>query len=738
MAINYEQAGQLGHSFIWDQRWEDAVKAFQIAISGQPNEPSLYDGLAMAYRGLEQLDKALENYQMAARLSKGDPIYLEQVADVQGKLGQHEQAAQTYMALGELKLRDRKVDEAMDKWIMAIQLNPNLLNAHKRLASVYERQGSQQQAINEYLIVARLYEEQNAPGLALEACQAALKLAPRNAEILTAIEQLQHGEKAFAAETARSYAQAKQTGSEEEKAKKKTIAPVVDAQRIARERMAAEIFADDADEMMQLKLMGFITKALDFQTRGMTAEAIQSYEQAIHSGMSSHAAHFNLGLLYQEQLRYEEAIKQFEIAVRDPEYRLASHFGLGESHRALGRIDKAVEHFIAVLKIVDLATVKRDQADRLIELYENLADSLMTRGDRDRAMNFSNALVDFLSNKGWENEVKEARKRLDAMSSGAGTMILGDILTAGSSKVLEALYRAQEISKRGLHGSAIEEVYRAIDITPNYLPAHMLMAELLVKQQRIADATQKFLVLARSYQVRGDLNGAIHAYERSVEAAPMDVSTRGKLIGMLKSYGHIDKAIEQYIGMGQAYYQMAQPDRARETYAEALKLAPRGTTNRKWQVQLLRLIGDLDMQRLDWKRALPVYRELRRVDPEDERAAITLVDLLFKTNDGENALKELDRYLVHLAKSGRGGKVVGILQDVFNQRPGDANIADRLARLYVQQKKPAKAIEVFDKLGEAQLDAGQKKAAMVTIKKILSLNPPNRQAYEQLLAQVSG
>lgn len=735
MAINYEQAGNLGHSFIWDQRWEDAVKAFQIAISGQPNEPTLYDGLAMAYRGLNQLDKALENYQMAARLAKGDPIYLEQVADVQSKLGHHDQAAQTYMAIGEFKLRDRKIDEAMDKWIMAVQLNPNLLNAHKRLASVYERQNQPEQAINEYLIVGRLYEEQGAPGLALESCQAALKLAPRNAEILTAIEQLQHGEKAFAAETAQSRPQSR--AKTEEKPKKKTIAPVEDAQRIARERMAAEIFADDADEMMQMKLMGFITKALDFQTRGVTAEAIQSYEQALKSGMSSNAAHFNLGLLYQEQLRYEEAIKQFEISVRDPEYRLASHFGLGEAHRAVGRIDKAVEHFITVLKIVDLATVKREQADRLIELYESLADSLMTRGDRDRAMNFSSALVDFLSNKGWENEVKEARRRLDAMSAGSGTMILGDILTAGSSKVLEALYRAQEISKRGMHGSAIEEVYRAIELTPNYLPAHMLMAELLVKQQRIGDATQKFLVLARSYQVRGDLNGAIHAYERAVEAAPTDVSTRGKLIGMLKSYGHIDKAIEQYIGMGQAYYQMAQPDRARETYAEALKLAPRGTTNRKWQVQLLRLVGDLDMQRLDWRRALPVYRELRRVDPEDERAAISLVDLLFKTNDPENALKELDRYLVHLAKSGRGGKVVGILEDVFNQRPSDANIGDRLARLYVQQKKVAKAIEVFDKLGEAQLDAGQKKAAVVTIKKILSLNPPNRQAYEQLLTQIS-
>ena len=55
-----------------------------------------------------------------------------------------------------------------------------------------------------------------------------------------------------------------------------------------------------------------------------------------------------------------------------PNTVLALILPLGECHRARGRIDRAVEHFITVLKIVDLQTVRHEQADRLIQLYENL------------------------------------------------------------------------------------------------------------------------------------------------------------------------------------------------------------------------------------------------------------------------------------------------------------------------------------------------------------------------------
>ena len=388
-----------------------------------------------------------------------------------------------------------------------------------------------------------------------------------------------------------------------------------------------------------------------------------------------------------------------------------------------------------MLKIVDLATVQHSQADRLIELYENLADSLMAQGERDQASAFANALVEFLSHKGWEDKAKEARGRLDAISD-SGMMILGDMLTAGSEQVLESLYLSQEYARRGMYDTAVEETYRAIQLSHDYLPAHIQLGELLGKQGRRETAAQKFITVADTYRNRGDVNGAIISYEKSVEMMPLDLAARNRLIDLLKQHGQIDRALEHYLAVGDAYYQLAQIDKARDTYQEALKLAPRGTDEQQWKARLLRLAAEIDMQRFDWRRALTAYKELRGLDPNDERTAITLVDLYYKVGQPVNAVGELDNYLKQLVRSGRGAKVVGILEDMVRQRPSDANLVDRLSRLYIQQKRQADAIELLDKLGEAQLEANETQAAYQTIEKILSLNPPNAASYKQLLAQL--
>lgn len=739
----YEDALGRGHSYSWDQNWSEAIEAFQIAIQVVDDEPAPYAGLGMAHYEMNEFHKALENYKLAAHYSQGDIIYLKQVAEVQEKLHQTKDASQTYMSMGEILLRQKRIDEAVVNWMRAVRLNPDLIPGHQRLAAIYQRQRQTQNAIREHLVVAHIYQKQGNIQKALETCQTALKLDPRNAEILTAIELIQQGEEIDIDIDEELPAPVSIVEPEEEEEEDSEISsPVQDAQRMALEQLAEELFEEEEERpgqppgMSKLERDALISKALDYQTRGMINEAISIYEQVIKGGVTGTAAHFNLGLLYQDKLRFEDAIREFQIAVQDNEYRLGSHFALGESYRARGRIDKAVEHFINVLKIVDLKTVKHEQADRLIELYEHLADGLVTKGEPEQATNFANALVEFLSHKGWEDKVREARNRLDALSSGGRTMILGDILTAGSAQVLESLYLSQEYARRMKYNSAVEETYRAIQLSPDYLPAHIQLAELMALQNRHNISVAKFVTIGDTYRARGDTNGTISAYERALELAPLDLTIRARLIDMLKQHGLIDRSLEHYLAMGEAYYQLAQVDKARETYQEALKLAPRGSAEKEWRLKLIRLIADIDMQRFEWRRALGAYRELRAADPTNERLAITLIDLYYRVGQVESALRELDRYLIQLVKSGRGAKVPGILEDMVDRRPGDAGLVNRLVRLYVQQKKPQKAIQILDKLGEEQLEAGETQGAIKTIETIIKLKPPNAISYRQLLERL--
>ncbi|MEJ2747985.1 MAG: tetratricopeptide repeat protein, partial [Anaerolineae bacterium] len=533
-----------GHSYLWDQHWEEAIAAFETAVSISNNEPAPYAGLGDAYMGLEQNNKALENYKLAARYSRGNIIYLRKVAEMQEQIGLTHEAGKTYMALGEMALSRRRLNEAMDNWHRAVRLEPNLLRAHQRLANIYQRQGAVRNAIQEYLTIAHILQSQNDNAQALEACQLALQLDPRNPDILTAIELVKQGKRIFKSKDPvtsplvgvtgmlRQIAESGQEEWDPAKQDAETAAPVQDARRLAMEELAVGLFDDDSEDdtdINKLQRDHLISQALDYQRRGMVNEAISSYEKAIKAGEDSTAAHFNLGLLYQDKLRFEEAIREFEISVQQREYKLASHFALGECYRGRGRIEQAIEHFINVLKIVDLKTVQHSQADRLIELYENLADSLAAQGEHDQATAFANALVEFLSHKGWQDKVQQARERLDSISD-AGMMILGDVLTAGTQQVLESLYLSQEYTKRGMYNTAVEEIYRAIQLSPDYLPAHMQLAEVLSRQGRREVAAKKFTTIANTFHIRGDTNSAITSLERVVELSPLDLSTRAKLI----------------------------------------------------------------------------------------------------------------------------------------------------------------------------------------------------------------
>ncbi|MBK9050176.1 MAG: tetratricopeptide repeat protein [Chloroflexi bacterium] len=739
----FEEALERGHSYGWDQRWDDAIREFEKALQEFSNEPAPYAGLGMAFYELKRYEPALENYKKAARLSQGDIMYLQRVAQLQEQLKRHKEAGQTYLAIGEVQLRRRLLNEAVENWNRAVFLDPDALRGHQRLTQVYQRQGVVPAAVREYLAIARILQAQGETDKAMQSCQAALQLDSRNADVLTAIELLRQGESLanhFAQETsATPLAPVRDSLGllDESPAVHDGSSPAQEAQRIAMERLAEVFFGDDDEDEDITATMkdALIVQALDFQTRGMVNEAISAYEKAIEAGARDMAVRYNLGLLYQDKLRFSDAIAQFETAVQDPDYRLGSHFALGECYRARGHIEKALEHFVAVLRIVDLKTVKRDQADRLIELYENLTQSFRTKGEPERATAFANTLVEFLSHKGWEDKVKEARRRLDTISSDR-TMILGDIITAGSEHVLESLYLSQEYAKRGMYSAAAEEAYRAIQLSPSYLPAHLQLGDLLVLQKRHEAAALKFNTIGDAFRARTDMGGAILAYERVIEVAPLDLTSRARLIDLLKSMGAFDNALENYLAMGNMYYQLAQVDKARATFQDALNLAQRGSPEKNWKIRLLNQIADIDMQRLDWQRALVSYKELRRLSPEDERIAITLIDLYYKVNQPKSALKELNDYMIQLIKGGKSAKVVGILEDMVKQRPNDPNLTNMLARLYVQQKRPQKAIDLLDRLGEAQLEAGSTEQAVVTIEKILTLNPPNATSYRQLVTQL--
>jgi len=741
----FEKAMREGLNFAWEGKWESALASFEQALAEEPDDPAVHSHLGMAHFQLGSFDSALDSYTKASHLAPEDPVPLARIAEVHERLGQRDAAVNILFSMAEIYRRQRDWTQAIQAFQRTILLCPDHLPARMALAEIYSQLDQPLRAITEYLNLARVLQ-QGETEKALEQCRKALELDPRNPEARALARALQRGELTeevvvppSLAEEGASPADIARDKALEELANipfEDTLAePVVESGQGEAEVVLVE--APLTSELTRQQIDALVAKAIDFQTRGLTDEAIACYTKVIAAGVDRPAAHFNLGLLYQQRLRFEPAIAEFNKAAQAPQYVLGSYFALGECYKASGRIDDALEQFVQVLKIVDLGAAQRDQVDDLVHLYDALADSYIAKGDSEKAVAFVNSLIEFLTSKGWQDKAREARERLDGMSEEGDTVSLAELVAVPKANaILAAMSLSQEYVQRGAFTAATELCYEAIEFAPGYLPLHLRLAEIFAQNERFEDAIAKYEAVADLCLVRGEPRQAVKVYTRILRLAPMEVVIRSRLIDLLISLGEIDGALEQYVALADAYFDLAQPEKTLEKCAEALQLAPRSSNEREWRVRLLRNIAETHVRRAHWLKAVEVYRQIVTVAPDDERARLNLIDLYFRLGRAGDADKETVAMLEYYHTQGEDARALALLEEAVRLEPQQMPLRARLARAYIDAGMSEDAIRELDALGELQLDAGLRKQAVATVRLILSLHPKNAEAYRRLLAQL--
>ena len=354
----YQQALRDGEALNAEEEWQAAMVALRRAIRSAPREALPYAALGEACLGMKWNERALGCYKLAAKYSGGDFRYLSKVADVQERLGQLREAGKTYLAAGEMASRSGDVETAVDNWLRAVQIEPNQLGAHKRLAVTFEQQGETQKAIREYLALARVLQTRSKPQQALAMCQAAMRMDPGNEDAQTAVRLILYGEDAFnvelepevepepepelddaeadISEALRQMAgifEAESAGWRERQEANDPNDPVSKARQLAQEELASEIFREEdlgsaTAAMSKLERDALIGQAMDYEWRGQTKEAVHAYENAVTGGLTLPAAHFTLGLLYLELNQPKKARQSFAVAAQVPNYRKAAEKAL--------------------------------------------------------------------------------------------------------------------------------------------------------------------------------------------------------------------------------------------------------------------------------------------------------------------------------------------------------------------------------------------------------------------------
>ena len=748
----YREAMNLGHSAAWDQDWDAAAKHYFRAVEASPDSFQALSSVGLALFNMQTYDQALKFYMRAAQVSPNDPLPIEKVAEIYERTGKIEDAVKRSMQAAELYLNLRDPDKAIQNWTRVTSLKPEHLPAHSRLAMVHEKMGNKNRSITEYLAVASLLQQKVKLKEALQTVQHAVKIDPQSSEATEALKALESnrtlplplrqpgGTDALRMAAVREMEKlpAGPNGAAEEGPD-----PITEARQKALTVLAGLLF-ETGDEKEtanghlggglgsgvsgslaasssqdRSKMTKHLGQAVDLQTHGERDQAIEQLKRAIDAGLEHPAAHFNIGLLMNMAGREKNAQRHLQLAISHLDFGLAARLLIGEYQRKLGNLNEAAEEYLEGLKIADTSLVAEESADELRQLYEPLIEAHAQEEDEGKLEKLCDNVEDLLLRPNWRRHLMDAREQLPGASGSLTPMPLAEMISqANSGEVVEALARINNLAREGYLRTAMEEAFTVLDLAPTYLPLHISMGDLLMRQDRLQEAIDKFTMVANAYSARGEANRSTDLFRRIVEVSPMDLAARTRLIDQLVSRGQVDDALTEYLNLADVYYRLAELDMARTTYQTSLRMAQESRISDQWQVQIMHHMADIDVQRLDWRQALVVYEQVRTLAPDDELARTNLIDLNVRLGNDGKALAELDNFSSYLVSNAREAHAVAYMAKLVGENPNYVFARGRLAERYQQSGQVDKAVEQWDQVGEMLLEK-----ITVTSKGIMNLVP---------------
>lgn len=718
----FQDALKKASNAAWDQRWDTAIKEYRRALAEFPDDFSAHSGLALALQESNKFDQALIEYKALAKMQPGDPAPLAHIAVLLERLNRKGEAADAYNQIAEIYHTQKQMNKAVEAWRKASALEPDRAEPHEKLAAAFVEAGHSGHAAREYFALAKLAQRGGDFVRAQEYAERTLAIEPDNTPAKFLLNEV----------TGRGTMLAVEAGA----------SPVELARRATLSRLAASVLDENTPwhrpenkGVDGTDVDALLLRAIDAQEKGHTREAIQAYEQVLMAGVTRPEVQFNLALLYQQSLRHADAVPLLQHTVNVPQLAVASHLALGQSYRAQGKVDEALEHYIQAMKIVDLSTVNRSQADQVIRLYESLAESYRAKGDETSAQQFSNTLLDFLSSKGWEDKVREVREHIELAAVTGTPLSMQEVFeTPESERVLGLLRASSELMQTQKLFAAGDLAYQAIELAPNYLPAHVLLAEISVAGGRIGDALAKYDMLAETAEVRRDLPKAIAFYRQALNLGTEDVTRRAKLINVLVQNGQLTEALTEYESVGLGLATSGQYQKAADKYLEGLAIARRAGVVSEVPLNLRRQLAMTYLKMREYDKALAVFQEVRQAEPENDEARYYLVDLYVRRGKSREAERELQELLERQSNSVENSRAT--LLSLAEAFPDNVMIHGELARFYIQHGQTETAIEILDGLGERLLNAGKTADAVQVIQAIIEMNPPQVEEYRKLLDEL--
>lgn len=765
-----EQLISRGHSAAWDQNWSDAAAYYQQALDQDPDNLKALTSLGLALFEMREYKESLTYYQQAAEKDPEDPLPYEKMTLIHERMGNPQQARELALQSAEAFIKNQDVDKAVENWNRAIEIEPYHVRAHARLALVYQRLGHTNRAVTKYIHVASILQNAGQDDRALEAVERALELSPESIKGIRAKEMIEKGAQIPlpeqfgkmtpppARDTGQLQLEEPEPQPEEvdqganpvEEAVERAItvmAKSVFEEKIVRqtedleEKRTLDSFFDEApagedeqvrdDSLMKLN----VSQAIEHFSEQAWKEAADDLKNAMDAGYNHPAAFFLLGYTYLDLGRLESAERNLKRAVSHSEFDLGSRLLLGQVFREKEIWDEASREYLEALRLADTSIASPEAVEDLISLYEAMIDNLQDQEDDQAYREMCDHVEQILMKPDWRDILREHRDRSE---SGGGTLLpaVEDLVLDRKKQVLDGHQEINQLAEEGYYGAAMEKAFFALRNAPNFLPLHITVGDLLLKQGQTEGAVAKYLAVANVYAVQDKMERALTMLKKIIDLEPMNIEVRKRYIQNLEEYGKQAAAIAEYNNLADVFYNLAELNQARKTYQKALELARNYQGEVDWQKNILLRLADIDIQRLDWEGALKTFKEISVQYPHDQETSIHIVGLHYQLGNDLLARDEIDRYLQAVDAQENPQTAQIYLENLRDDLPRKVDVRKRLAVFFEERGEKQKAIAELDSLGDMLLDDGRMEDVVEIIQDIIALNPPNVEDYRKLLSQL--
>ena len=458
--------------------------------------------------------------------------------------------------LGSALVAQRKLDQAIAAFHVAIRIKPDFAKAHYNLGVALRDQGKRNQAIAAFREAIRIkpdlveahtnlafaLRDQGKLDEAIDAYREAIRVKPDypNSHIGLGLALEAHGKLDEAIAAFREAIRIKPDFAEAHEILGNSLRDhgrfdeAIDAYR--------EAIRIKPDFALVHENLGIV-----LTTQGKLDLAIAAHRTAIRLKADSAGSHNNLGIALRRQGKLDEAIASFREATRIKPDLAEAHYGLGLALQAQGKLDEAIAAFREATRI------KPD----LAEAHYDLGLVLQAQGKLDEAIAaFREAIRIEPRHPMAHYNLGVALRRQAKLDESIAAFheairIKPDLAEAqyGLGLGLQAQHKLDE---------AIAAFHEAIRIKPDYALAHTCIGIALATQGKFDEAIAAYREAIRidpkhaaahynlgvRLATQGKLDEAVAAYREAIRLKPDYAEAHCNLGGVLATQGHFKESLE--------------------------------------------------------------------------------------------------------------------------------------------------------------------------------------------------